>query len=203
MRRNEFDIADRDRINRFLLSQSSGILTVASEIAPYSVPMNFAWDGEMVLIHSAPEGKKVPLLKAGKQGQFTVYKEYSVIPSFYSQSREACNATQFFISVMIFGQTGELTDPAAKAHALYSLMEQVQGKGTFPPLSADNPGMLKMLNHVGVFFLKAESITAKFKAGQNLSDERADEIIESLFNRGTPQDIETIELMREMRQKKS
>lgn len=198
MRRKEFEITDRTSIERFLASQSSGVITL-SALPPYSLPVNFAWDGARVLIHSALEGKKVPLLRAGNQGQFTVYKEYSVIPSFFSQNRDACNATQFFASVMVFGQTGEIVDITEKAAALNAIMDQVQGKGTYPKISADDPKAAAMLEHVGVFFLKAESLSAKFKAGQNLGDERAEEIIESLLNRGTPLDLETVEFMRAMR----
>ena len=201
MRRKEFEITDRSAIERFLASQSSGVITLSAS-TPYSLPVNFAWDGSRIIIHSALEGKKVPLLRAGNRGQFTVHKEYSVIPSFFSQSREACNATQFFASAMVFGPTGEIIDLKEKAAALNAIMDQIQGKGTYPKISADDAKAAAMLTHVGIFFLKAESMSAKFKAGQNLSDERAEEIIESLLNRGTPLDIETVEFMRQLRPEK-
>jgi len=200
MRRKEFEIKDTGDIESFLCDQKSGILSLSEpDGQPYGVPLNYAYINGSIVFHSAKDGKKADIIRGGSKAQFTVYKEYAVIPSYFTSEHDACNATQFFASVMLYGELYEVHDPAEKARALNAIMDQVQGAGRYTPMAADDDHYLPMLKHTAVFSLTAETITAKFKAGQNLKDDAAELIMGKLVERGMPVDIETVELMKRYR----
>ena len=201
MRRDEFLITDRACIDSFLRSRQSGLLSLTDDGQPYAVPLNYAWDGESILLHASKEGRKADLLRKGGTAQFTVYRDYAIIPSYFTHESDPCHATQFFASVFITGRTAEIDDLSAKASALNAVMDQVQGPGGFAPLSANNEKVLPMLRSVAVFVVRGESVSAKFKFGQNLGDETAGIIIGKLLERGTDLDRETAAMMQQLRAK--
>jgi nitroimidazol reductase NimA-like FMN-containing flavoprotein (pyridoxamine 5'-phosphate oxidase superfamily) len=203
MRRKDLQISDSETIDRFLRSQKCGVLTLSDEECPYSVPVNFAWDGSKIIIHSSHEGRKAALVRNGQPAQFTVFREYSVIPSYFTDEKKACHATQFFASVILTGRTGEVTDAAGKAFALNCIMDQVQGPGRYEPLSAEKENYCRMLEQTAIFYLNTDTIDAKFKFGQNLGPEKAEIIINKLLERGTDLDRETAAMMQELRRKQA
>lgn len=201
MLRNRFEITEKTQVSEFLKEQKTGVLTLSDGSGFYSLPINYAWDGEKVVFHASRKGRKATLIRAGNKGQFTVYKEYSVIPSYFFEGSHACHATQFYASVMIVGETGEITDQVQKAAALNCIMDQIQGAGSYTPITDTAEEYAQMISHTAIFCLRVGSSTAKFHAGQDLSDEKADHIIGKLTERGSELDLETAALIREMRRK--
>ena len=200
MRRKEFDISGSEDVASFLRSQKSGVLSLCEpDGQPYGVPLNYAYVDGDIFFHSSDNGKKADIIRNASKAQFTVYKEYAVIPSYFTSEHDACHATQFFASVMLFGTLYEENDLNVKAVALNALMDQLQGPGRFTRLSADIERYVPMLKATAIFVLKTENVSAKFKAGQNLKDDAAEYIIGQLIERGMPLDIETAELMKRYR----
>ncbi|MGL4369139.1 MAG: pyridoxamine 5'-phosphate oxidase family protein [Spirochaetota bacterium] len=200
MRRKEFELKDSDEIEGFLRTAKSGVLSLCEpDGQPYGVPVNFAYHNGDIVFHSSSDGKKADVIRSGSKAQFTVYREYSIIPSYFTDDHSACHATAFFASVMISGTLYEENDLTEKARALNALMDQLQGGGRFTPISEQNEMYARMLKHTAVFTLKTESISAKYKFGQNLKNETADIIISRLEESGLPLDLETAEMMKKMR----
>jgi uncharacterized protein len=125
---------------------------------------------------------------------FSVVQNYSVIQSYFSSNEQlACPATHFFKSIIIDGQIEIVDSYEEKIKAMSLLMEKLQKEGGYKPFT--DKVYEKMLNAVAVYKLNKKKLTAKFKFGQNLSDERFDMVIEHLKKRDTKIDNATIEMM--------
>ena len=196
MRRSEFNIENHEALLELLASCEYGTLCLVDEKTPYGVPLNFAWWEEGIVFHGAKEGKKVELITRNPKAYFSVVKPYAFIPSHFSHTTSACPATQFFASVSLEGEVSVLENSAEKAKGLNALMQKLQPEGAYEPLSAHNPIYTKMLESTAVFYLNVETRSFKLKMAQNLTQERKESLIESLEQRATPLDKETIALMR-------
>jgi nitroimidazol reductase NimA-like FMN-containing flavoprotein (pyridoxamine 5'-phosphate oxidase superfamily) len=204
MRRGELEMNDRAELERLLREVEWGTLTLQTgDDWPYAVPMNHAYADGTLAFHCAPTGKRVALLGKDPRIQYTVVREYARIPSYAISGDNASGATQFFRSVMAWGRARLVEAPAEKARFLKTLMEQQQPEGGYAEILPDSRTYSAMLNHVCVIAVSIESMTGKFKFGQNLSDEKAAELIAFLEKRQGPRDAETIEWMRRLRKVRS
>jgi len=158
MRRSEFNIDTPETIEEFLNTCEYGTLSlIDSEAKPYAVPLNFASWEEGIVFHGASEGKKVTLIAHNPQASFSVVKPYALIPSYFSHTRSACPATQFFGSVLMHGTITLLENREQKADALNAIMQKLQPEGAYEPLSPNNPIYTKMLESTAVFYLKVDT----------------------------------------------
>ncbi len=200
MRRNEFEILDNEEIDRFLNEQNSGILSLGmsgKEAFPYSVPVNFVYNDKAIIFHSSLFGKKAEYFRDGMKVQFTTYKEYSVIPSYFFEKGSPCFASQFFKSVMAFGELHLLMDVDDKIAALHHLMKKLQPEGNYAALDPVNDA--EILSKMIVGKLDCCAITGKFKFGQHLTDDAIQTIIEKLRARGSEMDYETANMILKLR----
>lgn len=196
LRRKEFSVQDESMIQEILQEISYGVLSLIAGNKPYSVPLNFATFGNDIIFHGANEGKKIELIGKGTKACFSVVKEYSFLPSYFSSSTSACPATQFFASVFCEGEISLLTDLGEKAKALGALMQKMQPEKNYEDIEVSNPIYTKMLEKTAVFKLKVDNLTTKVKAGQNLNEENKEKLITKLQERGSATDLKTIELMK-------
>lgn len=194
MRRSEFHVTNSGAIAKFLSECDYGVLSLLSHGEPYGVAVNFAYADGMIYFHGALEGRKAESIGARAICSFTAVKPYAFIPSYLSDTRSACPATQFFASVVACGEVVRLDESAQKAYALTALMQKMQSEGLYERIDAANPIYTKMLEKTGVYAIKPASISLKVKAGQNLSEERRASLIEKLEARG---ERETVQQMKE------
>ncbi|MGE4512060.1 MAG: pyridoxamine 5'-phosphate oxidase family protein [Sulfurimonadaceae bacterium] len=194
MRRNEFQVTDPETIERFLVECDYGVLSIISDGAPYGVAVNFAFCDGMFYFHGAREGKKAQAIGTHANSSFTAVKPYAYIPSYLSDTRSACPATQFYASVVACGSVVRLDEGAQKAFGLNALMQKMQPEGGYEAIDMQNPIYTKMLEKTAVYAIKPETITFKVKTGQNLPKERKASLIEKLHARG---EDETIQQMKE------
>ena len=200
MRRKEFEINDKKEIAEFLSTIPTGILSFCDDNrVPYGLPMSFAYNEDKILMHSGPQGEKIKNLNEGKKVMFTVFEDYSYIPPYFTGKSAACQASQFYKSVMIFGSIEIMVDNQKKIIALERLMKKFQPDGLYDTLN--NNELEKMIDATVVFAVNAERITAKFKFGQNLNDDIYGMIIENLLKRNNPLDFKTAEMMKKYRKK--
>jgi len=200
MRRNEFDIQDKQSITNILSECEYGTLSLISQGKPYGVAVNFVWHNDRIFIHGAKEGRKVDAINETHLGSFLVVKPYSFIPSYFSQTLAACPATQFFASVHFEGVIKELKIPEAKAIVLNKLMEKLQKEGNYEPIAYEKPMYTTMIDKTAIFELTPNHISCKIKAGQNLSHEKKETFMKELEERGESIDSKTIELMQMLQQ---
>ena len=81
-----------------------------------------------------------------------------------------------------------------KAKVLEALIQKLQPKGGYRPLS--DAVYEKALKSTAVVEITPSSICAKYKFGQNLTQERFERIVTHLEERNEPKDNETIEMMK-------
>lgn len=189
-----FQITDSIIIDDVLSSVEYGTLALCADNIPYSIPLNFVYDKESVYFHGNKKGKKMQMIYENANASFSVVQSYSVIQSYFSSNEQlACPATHFFKSIIIDGQIEIVDSYEEKIKAMSLLMKKLQKEGGYKPFT--DKVYEKMLNAVAVYKLNKKELTAKFKFGQNLSDERFDMVIEHLKKRDTKIDNATIEMM--------
>ena len=82
MRRDEFNINDKNSIDEILRACEYGTLSLISEGKPYVVALNFVQYKNAIYFHGAKEGKKIEAIKSNPNAAFLVVKPYSFIPFF-------------------------------------------------------------------------------------------------------------------------
>ena len=201
MRRSEFQIENPAAITSFLDDCEYGVISLISDGKPYGVTVNFVYREGKIYFHGALEGRKAEAIKADARCSFTAVKPYAYIPSYFSDTRSACPATQFFASVIAEGQVTRLDAVDQKMFGLTALMEKMQPEGGYEPIDAANPIYTKMLGKTGVYVIESDCITFKVKAGQNLSKDRYGKLMELIKARDTASDHETLALMQSLQNK--
>jgi nitroimidazol reductase NimA-like FMN-containing flavoprotein (pyridoxamine 5'-phosphate oxidase superfamily) len=195
MRRDEFNVTDINTIEKVLHECEFGTLSLISDGKPYGVAVNFVWYDNKIYIHGAKEGRKVSAIQENHNASFLVVKPYSLIPSYFSNTLAACPATQFFASVHFEGTIQEITNGKDKAIVLNKMMEKLQKDGGYEPISFEKPMYTAMIEKTAIFELNIQHTSCKVKAGQNLSKEKKEDMMQKLKHRGNEMDKETIEAM--------
>jgi len=199
MRRAEFEVNDTQRIEALLAECEYGTLCLMDDHMPYAVPLNFVWYEKSLCFHGSKEGRKMELIAKNPKASFSVVKPLSLIPSYFSNTRSASPATQFFISAHVTGLIEIVSNADLKCLMLTALMQKLQPEGGYDAIEANNPIYTKMIEQTGLFRLNPEAISLKFKAGKNLTEERKKSLIEKLHERGNTLDLLTIEMINQMR----
>ena len=200
MRRQEFMINDPTEVNDVLDSLEWGTLAlVTPQGTPLQVPLNFVRMDGRLYFHGAPTGEKMTVLAEGAPASFLGVDPHALLPSTFFDSENACSATQLFKSVVVKGRIRIVADPAEKARSLQALMEKLQPAGGFEPVTPDSPRYQAGIRNTAVFALSMDTVTAKFKLGQNLGPETAERAMQHLEQRDDPQDRRTVAAMERFR----
>ena len=193
-----FEIKNKEIIKEILDLAEFGTLAICKDDKPYSLPINFVYLNRCIYFHGSAKGRKIDILKENPFASFSVVEPYSVIQSYFSSTDDlACPATHFFKSVVIDGKIEFVKKDEEKVQALSALMQKLQKEGKYIPLKDEV--YKKIIDATTVYKINIDNISAKFKFGQHLSQERFDMIIEHLKKRATKKDLSTIELMKEMK----
>lgn len=195
MRRSEFEVMDEAALEGLLAECEYGTLSLIDDGEPYGVPVNFVWHCGVVCFHGSREGRKAEIIKKNPKAAFSIVKPYSLIPSYFSDTRAACPATQFFASVHIAGSVEIVENDAEKCAILNAMMQKLQPEGKYETIDATNPIYTKMVSQTAIWKLTPSNKSMKVKAGQNLSDERKESIINQLSQRGEGLDMSTVDIM--------
>ena len=188
----------QQEIIEFLETLEYGTLALSIDNLPYSLPINFVTLNGAFYFHGSKKGRKVEAVKANYNASFSAVKAYSIIASYMSSKDGlACPATQFFKSVSIDGKIEIVEKEQVKIDALNALMCKLQSEGCYKDLN--DPVYKKAIGATNVLKLTPINSNLKLKFGQKLNEERFNMIIEHLEQRGTKEDIQTIQLMKEHR----
>ena len=155
LRRSDKEIHDRSEIDDILLRASICHLGLNDRGECYVVPVNYGYDGRFLYIHSAPEGRKIDVLRADNRVSFTVCTDLIM-----KESDNACSFSMKYKSVMGRGLATLIDDHAAKEEALSVIMQHyAQG------ISTVTVHLLRQVHILGVYIKKEEGI-------KKLSDEK-------------------------------
>lgn len=190
-----FEIKDKNTIEAILQGAEYGTLALCADNRPYSLPLNFAHKDEVIYFHGSQSGRKIDLLTANPKASFSIVAPYSVIPSYFSSKEMlACPATHFFCSVIIDGMIEFVAAYDEKVLAIELLMRKLQPEGGHKPLNEE--AYRNIIDKTNVLKLTVETLSGKCKLGQQLNEERFEQIVKHLEQRNTPLDRETLKIMK-------
>jgi len=188
MRRKEFEVQDQKSLEEVLKTAEIGSLSFnGPDGFPRITPLNFVYDGR-ILWHGAIAGERFDCLRRDPRATFCAISAQSYVPSHLLSEENATNATAAFKSVIVRGRCYALEDPREKCAILNNLMDKYQPEGRFRRVTPDDPLYAKVLTATGVFALRVEEMTGKFKLAQNKPEEARKRIAEWLRERGLPTD---------------
>jgi uncharacterized protein len=119
MRRSDKEITDPKAIEEIILKSKVCKLAVCEGNQPYIVPLCFGFKDNTLFFHSAPQGKKIDILKKNPNVcfEFEIYTQ--VI-----KSAMACKWGMKYKSVIGYGTADFITDKDQKQQAFDIIMKQ-------------------------------------------------------------------------------
>jgi ribosomal protein S18 acetylase RimI-like enzyme/nitroimidazol reductase NimA-like FMN-containing flavoprotein (pyridoxamine 5'-phosphate oxidase superfamily) len=146
------------------------------------------------VFHGSLAGEKAACL--GRPAVVSAEEVVAHLPSWFVDPERACPATTFYRSVQAHGTLERVDEPAAKARALSALMAKYQPEGRHVPIAADHPLYDTALAGVLVFRVPLARVDGKAKLAQNRGAEERGRLLEGLWRRGDPGDVEALEAIR-------
>ena len=189
MRRKEFEILDRERIEEVLRTAPIGYLSFNGPDGwPRLTPLNFVFDGR-ILWHGAIAGERCESLKKDPRATFVAVSAELFLPSHLISEENATGASMAFKSVQVRGRCTALEDPEEKCAVLNRLMEKYQPEGRYKKVTPQDPLYKKVLLATGVYALAPEEVVGKFKLAQNKPEADRRKIAAKLKERGSAPDL--------------
>lgn len=196
MRRSEHAETDFAEIEAFLAQMSFGFLATSSPMPyPSIVPLNFVWTNGAIYFHSSRLGQKIKDLKENNAVTFCVADETALIPSYFTSEKLACPATAFFKSVLVYGKASFVEESDEKVAALSAFMQKLQPDGGYAPFDISDDEYRRNIKSVLVTKIQPDSLSAKFKFGQNRDEVSWHKTRDGLVKRGKPKDAEAVAAM--------
>ena len=112
MRRTERSITDNREMERIISEGKICYLAMAKDDEPYCVPLNFGYSTGRFYVHSAPEGRKIDILKRNPFVWLTITGRSGIT----SRTR-ACAWGMMYESVMVKGMITDIS-PGTEEYAL-------------------------------------------------------------------------------------
>ncbi|HOX73772.1 MAG TPA: pyridoxamine 5'-phosphate oxidase family protein [Bacteroidales bacterium] len=149
MRRKEKEITDKRIISEILMKSEVCRLGFVDKGEAYIVPVNYAYDNGKIYIHSAPEGRKIELIKQNNHVTFETELATEI-----TRDNIPCNWSAKYRSVMGAGTISILSDKLSKERALDKIMKKY---GADTELKYNESSISKMV----ILELTITSLTAK------------------------------------------
>jgi nitroimidazol reductase NimA-like FMN-containing flavoprotein (pyridoxamine 5'-phosphate oxidase superfamily) len=119
MRKSRQEIKDKAVLEEILSGSEICRLSMLDGELPYIIPVNYGYRDGYIYIHSAPEGKKIELLKNNSLICFEVEDMVQIV-----KGKEACDWTTRYRSVVGYGTMEILSDDRSKQEGLEVIMAQ-------------------------------------------------------------------------------
>ncbi|MDX9928781.1 MAG: NUDIX hydrolase N-terminal domain-containing protein [Bacteroidales bacterium] len=153
MRRKEREIIDRKTIEEILTRSKVCRIAISGSEVPQIFPMNYGYSGNTLYFHSAPEGRKIELIKRNPEAGFEIEDYYQIIPEDTS-----CGWTTAYRSLMGSGRIEILTERSEKERGLDIIMAQHGRRGS-------NTYRNDLLDRMVILRLSIEEISCKQSGG--------------------------------------
>ena len=148
MRRKEREITDIEEIEQVIKKAKVCRLGLVDNDEPYIVPVCFGYERNSLYFHSAPEGRKVALIKKNNKICFEIDTDVEIV-----NAEKPCGWTTKYRSVVGTGRAYILEKDEEKAHGLSLIMKQY---------SEDEANLdFEKLNLVLMVRIDIESVTGK------------------------------------------
>jgi nitroimidazol reductase NimA-like FMN-containing flavoprotein (pyridoxamine 5'-phosphate oxidase superfamily) len=126
LRRVDKEITSRVAVTEILERARICHIGLCENGIPYVVPMNYGYEGNCLYLHSAPEGRKIDIIRHNNLAAFCVYIDDVAV-----RGGSACKWTMKYRSVMGEGKIRLIEDPDQKREALQIIMRQQAGPGEY------------------------------------------------------------------------
>ena len=181
-----------EKIKDFLNDEHVGRISSIDENGfPQIIPMNFVFLNDVIYIHSHVKGEKLNNISRNNKVGFEADRELEFLPSYFEDPHDASLADTLYISVVIKGIASFVTDREEKTLTLNELMEKYQPEGQYDPLKSD----MRVLDAVTVIKIVPETITGKYKIGQDMNPEDRMDLAQKIFKKNSPSSKQTLKLM--------
>lgn len=143
MRRKNKEIQNRSIIEEILHNTLICRMGIITDDVPYIVPVNYGYKDGCIYIHSAPEGRKIDLLRLNNKVSFEIEYDHEIM-----DEGDSCDCTTKYRSLMGVGFVDILTDYNDKIHGLDILMKQHgRDQNSYKKKLVDNMVILKLNIH--------------------------------------------------------
>lgn len=119
MRKAKQEIKDRHILEEILSGAILCRVAMMDGHLPYILPFNYGYRDGVLYIHSAPEGKKIDLLRINPEVCFEVEDKMEI-----TRGKMACDWSTRYRSVVGYGKVEILSDEAGKQLGLEVIMAQ-------------------------------------------------------------------------------
>lgn len=128
MRKKEKEITDPNQIEAVVRRASVCHLGMCDGDRPYVVPVNYGYRDRTLFVHSAPEGRKIEVLRRNPRVCAVFEVDCEILPA-----RDACDWGVRYRSVIAFGNASLVSDPNEKREGLDVLMAHyARGRFHYP-----------------------------------------------------------------------
>jgi len=148
MRREDKEIKDQKEIQAIIEKATVCRVAFSESDVPYIVPVNFGHEGDCLYFHSAPEGKKIEIIKKNDRVCFEMDVDQEVV-----KSGTPCDWEMKYRSVIGFGTALLVNDLEERRRALNAIVGHYSGDPYEYPANA--------LREVAVVKIEIESMTGK------------------------------------------
>jgi len=148
MRRKDKEITDRQEIDEIISSCITCRIAMCNDGIPYIVTVNYGYEDNSLLIHSATEGKKLDMIRRNNHVCFEMETDCEL-----RRSPVLGEWSMKYRSVIGWGRATIIEDSEAKIQALNVLMRHHKGpEGPYPQ---------KVVDKVAIIRIDIDSLTGK------------------------------------------
>jgi len=123
MRRSDKQVTDTAELEAIIRNSDICHLAMVDNGKPYVVPMNFGYKSGEIYFHSAPEGRKIDILRKNPDVGFSLVGRHELV-----RNERACSWTAKYSSVIGTGKAAILSNREEKEKGLSILMKQYSDK---------------------------------------------------------------------------
>lgn len=140
MRRSDRQITDPDELESILRNGRVCFLSMVDDGKPYVVPVHYGYEEGTLYIHSAPEGRKIDIIRKNPDVCFSIVADFGMI-----RGKNACSWSTNYTSVIGTGKAIIQEDRREKEKGLDVLMGQYSDeKYDFTGVDLDNVVIIKV-----------------------------------------------------------
>jgi nitroimidazol reductase NimA-like FMN-containing flavoprotein (pyridoxamine 5'-phosphate oxidase superfamily) len=119
MRRKDKEITDKSEIEAIIKKADICQIALSDNNNPYVFPVCFGYKDRTIFFHSAPEGKKIGLIKKNPNVCFQIHTDTDLL-----SAEKGCDWSIRFRSVTGFGKAEFIDGIEAKIRAIQSILKQ-------------------------------------------------------------------------------
>ena len=148
MRRKDKEITDKVEIENIIKKADICQVALSDNNVPYVFPVCFGYENNLLFFHSAPEGKKIEIIKKNPSVCFQIHTDTELLAA-----EKGCNWSIRFRSVTGFGKAEFIDGIEAKIRAIQIILKHYSKESyEISPKSLEKTALIQ---------IKIESMTGK------------------------------------------